>query len=234
VKTGTYGLGFSWVRLYTEGVFRINRVVAYVGFLLGALSAHAAVRDTVTFTNVIPAQTSGFSGTGTAATLRSSSMSVTGYSLGKIYISGALQQINGTTADHVSDNKIEIKHPNGAKVSVALTGTTYSGVKTFTNVPLSIGIGTTPPWSSAWEFRFINTFDDSSPATGGGGNGPDTQYNSVTFDFSDDIAGPSGTIDLGQITDTQTGSGSQANYITPDVTTTATGGSVHWYKFSIG
>lgn len=188
--------------------------------------AQATIRDTVTFNNVIPAQTNSFTSTSPAPTLRTSAMTATGYSLGKIYISGQISEINGTTSDLLSDNKIEIRHPNGTKVSVALLGGSYTGASSFSNLQLSVGIGTTPPWASSWEFRFINNFNDN-------GTPNDSEFSFVTFDFSDDIAGPSGSVDLGVVADTQLGGGTQANYITPDVTTSHTGGNVHWYKFVI-
>lgn len=180
-----------------------------------AALAHATVQDTVTFTNVTPAQTTNYA----AGTMRSHAFTNTGYTLGRITFSGNLQEINGTVNDFGTDNKVRVTYPDGRFKNVQLSSVAgYTGVLNFSG-SFFLAAGSVPPFGGDWTFSFINSFDDSP-----GGGTADVRINSITFNLTDELpTAPSGT-DLGTL-----GSpGSIGNTQTFGVAI------VRWYLFRVG
>jgi hypothetical protein len=147
-----------------------------------------------------------------------------GYTLGQIRLSGSFEEINGTTNDFASENRIRIIAPSGAFADVQLTTVSgYTGVFNFSNVVVGNFSGIDPAASGGqWNFRYFNTIDDT-PA----GGVPDARLLTFTADFYDLV--PPTAIDLGTIY------GDESTYTIPSATATNnhTAGQIRWYKFTI-
>lgn len=192
---------------------RALSALALVIALAGAKSA-LAVDESVTFTNWEPVQTTD----GTLGTLKTHTFSTGGYTLGKINISGNLEEINGTTGDYVSENRIHFRRPDGTTFIIQTSATNgYTGVFNF-SMDSYAGMGYAMPGAGAWEFRYFNTFDDAP--TGGV---PDARINSITIKMTDQTPQPPTAEDLGTI-------GSAGLSI---VRAHTVPGEVKWYKFTI-
>lgn len=182
--------------------------------LLG--SANAAIRESFTFNNWEPVQTALTDINN--GSLRNYTFTTSGWNLGRIDYTGDVTEINGTTGDFGSESRILVKEPDGLYVVIQPTAVTgYTGTLAFSG-HFHINDGYAAPFGSQpWEFRYINTFDDTP--TGGVA---DCSMN-ITFNVTDEpIQPPSGAIDLGTI-----GNPGQ------DVTGTYAAGEVKWYKFAI-
>lgn len=191
------------------------RAVLLGGLLASAALVQAAVRDSVNFTNVIPAQTSNYA----AGTIRMHTFTSTGYTLGRITFGGNLQEINGTTNDFGTDNKVRVTFPDGRFKNVQLsTVSGYTGVLNFSGA-FFLAAGSVPPYGGDWIFSFINSFDDAP--TGGTA---DVRINSITFNLTDELPTPPTSTNLGTI-----GSpGSIGN------SAVLTAGQVRWFQFRVG
>lgn len=187
--------------------------------LLGAMMSLAAlgrpaVRDSVTFTNVTPVQTTNF----TAGTVRTHTFPNTGYTLGRIGFSGNLQEINGTTNDFGSDNRVRVTFPDGRFKNVQLSTTSgYTGVLNFSG-SFYLATGSVPPFGGDWTFSFINIFDDAPAGQ------PDARINSITVNLTDEVPTPPSSTDLGTI--------GSPGLIGNTATLSAT--QVRWVRFRIG
>lgn len=205
----------------------MNRLTTLVVSMLAgcviSVSSWATVMETFTFTNVIPAQTA----TPASGTLVSATASGTPYTLGRIDVMGEIVEINGTTNDFISDNKVQLTMPGGqTQIQTLSSVTSYTGATMFTSsffFPLPL---ITSPFggSGMIDFRFYNTFDDSP--TGGVA---DANINTISFKFTDELPTPPTAFDFGTLTDLST------TYGTPDYMDMSgpLGGGVRWYKFTL-
>lgn len=150
----------------------------------------SAVQDSVTFTNVIPTQTTNFA----LGTVRTHEFTNTGYTLGRIDFSGNLEEINGTTGDFGSDNRVRVTFPDGRFKNVTLTSVAgYVGVLHFSG-SFYVAAGEVPPFGGTWTFSFVNVFDDAP-----GGGVPDARINTITFELTDELPAEPSAVDLDTI-----------------------------------
>jgi len=185
------------------------------GLMACATLAYAAVRDSVMFTNVTPTQTSNYA----AGTIRLHTFTSTGYTLGRITFGGNLQEINGTTNDFGTDNKVRVTFPDGRFKDVQLSSVAgYTGVLNF-NGAFFLAAGSVPPFGGDWTFAFINSFDDAP--TGGT---PDVRINSITFNLTDELPTPPSSTNLGTIGSPRSIGNS----------TVLSAGQVGWFQFRVG
>lgn len=177
--------------------------------------------DSVTFTDIQPVQTTNFA----AGTLNTHVFTAGGYNLGKIKVSGTLQEINGTIGDFANENKIRVSYPDGRFRDLVLSSTSaYGGALPF-NLSFFLAYGAVAPFGGGtWEFRYINTVDDSP--TGGVADAKCT----VTFTLSDEAPpAPPTALNLGALNN------SGQTDPTPSLiqTTTHAAGNIKWYRFVI-
>lgn len=179
------------------------------------IGVHATVRDSATFTNVTPAQALDAG----AGTLRTATFANTGYTLGRVYFSGTLQEINTTTGDFASDNRMRVTLPGGQFTEVTLSSmNSYSGTIPF-NGSFFVGPGLVPPYGGAWQFRFVNIVDDNPFGF------TDANILSINIQLSDDA--PTATAPTSENLGTVGGSGTS-------ITRSFSAGQVQWFRFRIG
>jgi hypothetical protein len=169
----------------------LTRALAGLAIACSVSAAFATDHDSVTFTDIEPVQTTDYN----LGTLNTHVFTVGGYNLGRIRFDGTLEEINGTTNDFGTENRIQVKFPDGRFKNVQLSTTTgYTGVLPF-NGSFFLAYGAAAPFGGGtWEFRYINTLDDAP--TGGV---PDAKC-TVTFTLTDESAPPApAAIDLGVI-----------------------------------
>ncbi|HRI44317.1 MAG TPA: hypothetical protein PLL78_09545 [Fimbriimonadaceae bacterium] len=184
-------------------------------------TAWAIDYDAVTFVDIEPVQTTDYS----LGTLNTHVFTVGGYNLGRIKFSGTLEEINGTTADFGTENRIQVMYPDGRFKNVQLSNTTsYTGVLAI-NGGFFLAVGAAAPFGGGtWEFRYINTLDDS-PA----GGVPDAKC-TITFTLSDEAPPtPPASTNLGVIA-----TGGETDP-TPALTHTDNhnAGDIRWYRIQI-
>jgi hypothetical protein len=205
---------------------------ALAGILLAVstvTSAHAALQDTFTWTTpftVPQVAGTGSVGLGTVVAPNTSSNVGNAYSLVRVDISGSISEINGTTADFISDNQVQIAIPSGPTFSFPFSAvTSYAGATSFSSSFL-LSSPTLSPFAGTPTFRFSNTFDDSPS-----GNVADAQVNNLTIVFRDDLPSPSGPItNVGVLSNTS------SVYATPDYSVNVVvtpGQPVTWVKFTL-
>ena len=179
-----------------------------------AAASGAVVRDTVTFTNI---------DSGITPSVQTHTFTVGGYNLNHIHITGTFEEINGTTNDFASENRIKITAPNGANVEIQAS--TVGGYTGPFNADINLaGVFASYAMTGAgtWSFAFRNSFDDAP--TGGVA---DANWSTVTFDMDDAPVPPPSFTNLGTLTDTD------PDYMNADVTANQTGGAVKWYRVSL-
>jgi len=179
-----------------------------------ALGAQAVTMDSVTFTNVQ-------SIVGGGTTTLNHTFTVGSYTLGKININGSLEEINGTTGDFLSENKVRITAPGGLTQEFSPVGSGYVGPIAIAQITTFTFAGVNP-LAGPWEFKFRNSFDDS-PTTQA-----DAKWNSITFDLTDEVPAPPASTNIGTVSSTGT------DHNTPDASVTHTGGAVKWYRVTTG
>lgn len=177
--------------------------------------------DSVTFTDIQPVQTTDFA----AGTLNTHVFTAGGYNLGKIKVSGTLEEINGTLGDFANENRIRISYPDGRFKDLILSSTPgYGGALPFTT-SFFLAYGAAAPFGGGtWEFRYINVVDDTP--TGGVADAKCT----VTFTLSDEAPpAPPTALDLGALNN------SGQTDPTPSLiqTTAHASGDIKWYRFTI-
>jgi hypothetical protein len=218
-------MAFGCVILEGRLQMKTKHSLGVAALILAASSfSHAAVFDTFNWTTPFsPPQ--GATGTGTIVAPDTVTGVGSSYLLQRIVLSGSITEINGTTNDFISDNRVLIEFPSGPTYNVALSSVGgYSGTTNFTgsffpSSPLA------SPFSGTPTFRFVNTFDDSPTGQ------PDARINNLTIAFRDDLPAPTGPItDLGVIKD-QTPVYATPDYAIP-VTVNATD-RVTWVKFTL-
>gem|GEM_PF-6415550 len=85
---------------------------------------------------------------GGSGALRTATFANTGYTLGRVYFSGSLQEINGTIVDFASDNRMRVTLPGGQFTDVALSTTNgYSGTIPFSG-SFFVAPGLVPPYGA--------------------------------------------------------------------------------------
>jgi hypothetical protein len=179
-----------------------------------AMGAQAVVQDSVTFTNVQ-------SLVGGAATTLNHTFTVGSYTLGRINVNGTLEEINGTTNDFLSENKVRITAPGGTTFELSPVGTSYSGAVAIPTMA-TFAFSNINPLAGAWEFKFRNSFDDSPAGQA------DAQWNTITIDLTDEAITPPASTNIGTISSTGT------DYNTPEASVNHVGGAIKWYRVTTG
>ncbi|MBX7131477.1 MAG: hypothetical protein K1X67_02250 [Fimbriimonadaceae bacterium] len=183
--------------------------------------ASATDFDSVTFTNIQPVQTTNFG----LGTLNTHVFTVGGYNLGKVKVTGTLEEINGTIGDFANENKIRVTYPDGRFKDVVLSPTGGYGAPLAINTSFFLAYGAAAPFGGGtWEFRYINTIDDAP--TGGVADAQCT----VTFTLSDETPpSPPASVNLGTLNNT-----GQTDPTPSLIQTTAHGsGNIKWYRIVI-
>lgn len=189
--------------------------MALVAGLGIAASSQAAIKDSVTFTDVEVTQTANLG----AGTFRLHNFTNTGYTLGRIDFSGTVEEINGVTNDFGSENRVRVMFPDGRFKDVQFTTTLgYEGQLAFSG-SFEVATGATTPYSGPWAFSFVNTFNDA------GDNDQEADAKvTVTFNLTDEtVTPPTPPATLG----TFGPFGTQATFTTQSHND---GGAVRWYK----
>ena len=193
----------------------INRSLAAFVVACSAAFAPAAILETVTFTNV-----NSNGPLNNAVNDVRNFASAGGYSLGKVNVSGTLRKVNSGT--FASEAKIKITGPSTATATLNPfpdsafpgPGGTRAYTGSFMLDPTSNPVGN-------WNFRFYESFDD------GGTGAVDAIWDSITFDYTDELPNPPPATSLGSIFDTT------GDYLTPDRMVSHNDGGVQWYKFRL-
>ena len=104
--------------------------------------------------------------------------------LGSFNYAGDTTEINGTTADFLSDNTFRVTYPNAAFRDVTLAGSGYTGTTAFSGSFFTNGgTGLSVNPGDLFSFTFRNSFDDTPSGSA------DNNLN-ITFDFSDVVLPP--------------------------------------------
>lgn len=165
--------------------------------------------ETISFTNVL---------SGPTTNTQTGNLTVTGYILGKLILNGSLTEVN--TGDWGSENKIRITSPSARTIELSpFTMTSYTGTISLTGYQSFYFVGDAVN-TNAWTFAFRNSYDDGSDGL------EDAQWDTISFDYTDELPAPPAATDLGNLVDTTT------DYTMGDMGGTQTGGAVKWYKFT--
>lgn len=197
----------------------MKKLIALFGALAFATVANASVQETWNLVG----QAFG-PGTTAATGNPNSNLFTGGYNLGRIDFSGTLLEINGTTNDFASENRMRVTLPNGAFTNVQFsTVTSYGpGALAISGSFYTIG-GYNSNQSGTWNFRFFNTLDDGPVGLA------DAEGN-ITFSLTDELTAPATpglTGNFNFVTDTQ------PVYANPDHQLTHLGGGIKWYRLQL-
>lgn len=149
-------------------------------FSLGTLTANVGAANT---TNVLAGTEAGFSATG-------------GYMLTSMRLTGSLTEINGTTGDFISENRLHVWGPNALAGAVAVgtvqaSGSGYTGTVGYNGL-LYLTTPVFVPSGSTWNYRFFNSVDDAPAGQA------DAELTGASLEFNPFVAAPS-CINLGTL-----------------------------------
>ncbi len=147
-------------------------------FSLGTLSANVGAANT---TNVLAGTDASFN-------------SVGGYMLTRIRLTGSLTEINGTTGDFISENRMHVWGPNAiagatATSTLAGTGSGFAGTVAYSSV---VYLSTPVNPAGLWNYRMFNSVDDSPAGLA------DAELANAMVEFNFSIVAPN-CINLGNI-----------------------------------